>query len=165
MRPWATRVYLLKKVSKHSWPVMHCLSSVLHSPVGRQHLHILFLLFVFNFIPMQRIITCVCARAWERDYISRVRTYTYTLTHTHSLSFSITGVLLVVAFLSIFLVSHSTHNLSTYINLSTLKQETKQKTSKSQLGNLNEATGMQLVALPIIWQFCFISSLCSVKVS
>ena len=165
MRAWASSFYLLKKVSKHSWPVMHCFSSVLHSPVGRQHLHYFIFIFNFNFIPIPRIITCVCACAHEEEIRSRACAQTHARSLTHALTFFLhhwrpSCCSISVDFLSVTFYSQLS-DIHKFVKLQTRNK----KTSKSQLGNLNEATGMQLVTFPIIWQFCFVSSLCSVEVS
>ena len=153
-------------MSKHSWPVMHCFSSVLHSPVGRQHLHYFIRILCFQFHSNARdYYMCVCARGHEREITSRACAHTHTHTHSHTLTFFLhhwrpSCCSISVDFLSVTFYSQLV-DIHKFVSLKTRNK----KTSKSQLGNLNEATGMQLVMFPIIWQFCFVSSLCSVEVS
>ena len=141
---------------------MHCFSSVLHSPVGRQHLHYFIGILYFQFHSNARdYYVCVCARMRERKHLARahMHTLTFFLRHWRPSCCSISVDFLTVTFYAQLVdIQYYVHE---FVNLKTRGK----KTSKSQLGNLNEATGMQLVTLPINWQFCFVSSLCSVEVS
>jgi hypothetical protein len=107
----------------------------------------------------------VCACAHEEEIRSRACAQTHARSLTHALTFFLhhwrpSCCSMSVDFLSVTFYSQLV-DIHKFVKLQTRNK----KTSKSQLGNLNEATGMQLVTFPIIWQFCFVSSLCSVEVS